>query len=113
MKLLALLATLAIGAAQPAIPPNASPGSTYTSDAWPPERFQKDNAAVVLFVSDVEPYCGHVDPPLHIIACSTFKDGTPIIVLPNPNLAPKDDVYARIAAHELAHISGWPAWHGQ
>ena len=112
--LLAIAALLSIGAATPPIPPDAPPGSTYTSDAWPPARYQGDGVAVVIFVADVEPYCGHAEPPLRIIACTRqTKDGTPIVVLPNPNLAPKDDAYARIAAHELGHVSGWPAWHGQ
>lgn len=109
--LVAVAACLCLGAADPPLPPDAPPGSSYVSSAWPPSQYQKDGAAVVIFTSDVGAYCGRASPPLTIIACSTAKDGTPIIIMPNPNLAPKDDFYAHIMAHELGHSEGWPAWH--
>jgi hypothetical protein len=109
--LLAALACICVGAAEPALPPNAPPGSTYVSSSWPPPAYQGDTVAVVIFATDVEALCGHATPPNHIIACTTFKNGTPIIVLPNANLAPKDDFYARIVAHEAGHALGWKAWH--
>jgi hypothetical protein len=111
--LFACLAMLGVSASDPPLPPNAPPGATYVSSSWPPQRFQGDNVAVVIFTSHVDQFCGKAQPPYTILACETTQNGAPVIVLPNPNMAPQDDPYARLTAHELGHLNGWPAWHGQ
>lgn len=103
-----LLAGVMMLAVNPALPPNSTP---YSSSA-PPMRYRGDNAPGTLFVSDVAPYCGPSDPGHRIIACSGDKNGTPIIVLPNPCPLADVEVYARIACHELGHRNGWPPLHG-
>lgn len=80
-------------------------------DFWPPDQFRKDNASITLFldVNGVAKLCG-VPAADHksILGCAiTAKDKVPIVVLPNPCLMQKDDFYAAIACHELAHINGW------
>lgn len=103
-----LLARAVALAVNPPMPPNSTPYSSAT----PPARYQGDNAAVTLFVSDVAPFCGQSDPGYRIIACSGDKNGTPIIILPNPRPLADVEVYARIACHELGHRNGWPRLHG-
>jgi hypothetical protein len=103
--IVALLCGLLLAA--PAMPQNNSPYST----ARPPERFQKDNAAVVVFVADVSTICGTLPDGYRIIACvRKSKSGAPIMVMPNPCLFP-GEVFSHIACHELAHVSGWTGLH--
>jgi hypothetical protein len=106
--LLALVPLALLGATQSTLAPN----STLYSDGTPPVRFQGEAAEVVVFVNDVEPYCGKAENPNYrIIACTGIKDGTPVTVLPNP-CAFNDQYYAHIACHEKGHVLGWPATHG-
>lgn len=78
---------------------------------WPPDQYRSDNAAVTLFVSPeaLSKICGTAaESGKAIIGCaSILKNGTPIVVLPNPCLMDADDFYAGIACHELAHVNGW------
>lgn len=78
----------------------------------PPERFQGDGVAVVLFVSDVRQYCNSDVPPGYtLIACAKRVDDTPVIVMPNPCPLGEYEFYARIACHELGHTNLWPGDH--
>ena len=88
----------------------AAPNSTMTSDAWPPTRFQGDNAAAVLFVAPglIDQLCGKAPAGYITEACQEGET----IVLPNPCLFPHDDNFARLSCHELGHRNLWPASHG-
>ena len=90
--------------------PVLAPNSTTTSDAWPPVRFQGDNAARVLFVAPglIDSLCG--EPPAGFAVEACEKDG--VIVLPNPCLSDHSDEFARLTCHEIGHIAGWPGTHG-
>lgn len=98
---------LAVVAAVPASTQYNSPYST----ARPPERFQFDNAAVAIFTSDVSQICGTLPDGYRIIACvQRTKDGTPIMVLPNPCMFPTEQ-FGHIVCHELGHRNGWGGRH--
>lgn len=78
----------------------------------PPERYQGEGVAVVLFVNDVRQYCNADIPPGYVLyACAGERDGVPTIVMPNPCPVGDIEFYARIACHELGHISGWSGNH--
>ena len=86
--------------------------NTTTSFAYPPPRYRGDNAALVIFASDVTRFCGPSAPGLTKLGCAGKRDGVPIIVLPNPNrtfLTPGE--YQKLVAHELAHTLGWSGDH--
>lgn len=107
----AVLAAIMCASAAPAQTPGYN---TPYSSAMPPERYRGDGAAVVFFVSDVEAYCGPSDPGKQIIACARrTRDGTPVIVMPNPRYAAElGDPYAVVMSHELAHAAhNWGANH--
>jgi hypothetical protein len=92
--------------------------SSSFSEIIPPERFQGDGGAVVIFggMATVRKLCAGVkldDGATAPLACSGVNDkGTPIIVAPNPCLAAQSDLYAAILCHELGHLNGWPSTHG-
>jgi hypothetical protein len=70
--------------------------------------WQKDNIAVVAFVSNPGEACANLlggIPDPSVLACVDDIGGKKII-LPNPCLI-KDEHYARIACHELGHTNGW------
>jgi hypothetical protein len=80
------------------------------ASVWPPDEYKGDNAAVVIFtdVAGVQSICHDAaEPGKAIVGCSGIKDGTPIIVLPNPCGMRPEDFYAGITCHELAHVNGW------
>jgi hypothetical protein len=102
----------------PAISANAAPNSTYEAVDKPiPARFQAPvNGVRVDFASAAEvdrvcaggkPVCGR-----RFYACA-FK--AKLLLLPNPcdvPGAPRGEGYAGLLCHELAHLNGWPATHG-
>ena len=79
----------------------------------PPPKYMGENAAVVIFANDVTEHCGPAPEGMVKLGCSgKLKDGTPVIVVPNPNAQAFDgEFYARIVAHELGHRNGWPGTH--
>lgn len=100
LKLLALTPLLAIGAH----------GPIYSG--MPPERFQGDGAAVVVFLSDVEQLCGPAEPGFKKLACAfKGKDGVPVLVLPSPCPLGEVESFARLTCHELGHRNGWGGNH--
>ena len=103
MKALLVVALLAA-------PSSLAPNSTMSSDAWPPTRFQSDNAAKVLFVAPglIDELCGKAPPGFQTEACQSGNT----IVLPNPCGFDHGDDYARLSCHEIGHLGGWPASHG-
>jgi len=90
--------------------PVLAPNSSVNSDAWPPSRFQGDNAARVLFVHPrlIDDLCGKAPTGFQTEACSTGN----IVILPNPCLFDHSDEFARLTCHEIGHIAGWPGTHG-
>jgi hypothetical protein len=91
--------------------------STLWSDATPPLRFQGPGVAVLVTVpsSEVQKDCGVKPPPdMEIMACSYLtKEGTPVIVVPNPCETEALDPFAHLLCHEAAHaMHGWPQTHG-
>jgi hypothetical protein len=92
-----------------------APHSTLYSDGIPPARFQKDGVAVVLFVSPdgIDGLCGKAGPGRVMLACTNWTaKGVAIVTLPNPCPRADKEYFARIACHELGHVGGWPATHG-
>lgn len=87
-----------------------APHSTPYSDAWPPERYDQDEGATVVFVNPrlIASLCGAPPKGMIVEACEDEDR----IILPNPCGFPKTDEYARLACHEKAHRSGWPGTHG-
>lgn len=100
MFLRAALAALAL--ATPA-------SSAVANNGMPPERFRGNVASIVIFTdrAGIDEMCG-VAPVGQIIACARrLRDGTPIIVMPNPCVIGDKELYARIMCHENGHINGW------
>jgi hypothetical protein len=94
--------------------PLASATNPKINNGMPPERFRGDVATVVIFTdrAGIGRLCGIAQPPYTIIACAGRIDGTPVIVMPNPCPLGDSEIYAKVMCHEMAHINGWPATHG-
>lgn len=118
----ALLALLALGAApapapsqcQPApivVPsPSLAPNSTYVSDGEPPERFggvPSKPVTVEFGQASIDMLCGI--PPCGMVFLGCTRGNT--MALPDP-FTVSSEQFAKIVRHELAHINGWPATHG-
>jgi hypothetical protein len=99
----ALAVPLLLSAEQPAH------GPIYSG--MPPERFQGDFAAVVVFTSNVEAFCGDPGPGLTIHGCAGMRDGVPTIIIYSPCASGPTERFARIACHEGAHLQGWGGNH--
>jgi hypothetical protein len=132
LMLIALLAIAAIAASEQQRPLETGPapleaqtapvqhsGVLRSPDSFreviPPERYQGDASAVVIFghANVIASLCGAPNAAgIGPLACAGEKDKTPIIVAPNPCLFADNDLYAAILCHELGHISGWPKDHG-
>jgi hypothetical protein len=91
--------------------PNLAPGSTYTNDGEPPQRFAHapKTALKIMFGQEaLDSICGR--PP-----CGFYFEGCQsgdTLVLLDP-FKTDDATFARIVRHELAHVNHWPATHGQ
>lgn len=106
-----LFAVSALTCCASATPVPTGPGTPHFS-GMPPQRFWREDATIVVFVADVTPYCGEAPAGLTTIACTKRKDGQAFVIMPHP--APygeAGDYYARIMAHEMAHVAGWTANH--
>jgi len=100
-----------------AVTPGMPPNATYLSDGRAPERFRADRTITIQFespeavnriCSNGRPICGY-----QFMACFIPGPLGRRIIMPNPNSYPDDDPYAHLLAHELAHVNGWPGWHGE
>jgi hypothetical protein len=90
--------------------PTTAANSTYTSDGEPPKRFAMppDKPVKVAFGgAAIDETCGR--PPCNMIFEGCVRGG--IVVLPDP-FTTDSATFARIVRHELAHVRGWPASHG-
>jgi hypothetical protein len=87
-----------------------TPDSTYYSDAEPPKRFSHPPSVTlrIRFGQDAidkmcgKPACGYV-----FEGCTRGNE----VALPDP-YSTDSETFARIVKHELAHVNGWPATHG-
>lgn len=73
----------------------------------PPERFQYDSSARIVFTGDLNRYCGEPAPDHHFAGCERANT----IYMPNPCPEAETDHYAKILCHEMAHVNGWSAVH--
>lgn len=86
-----------------------APNSTYVSDDEPPKRFRsvpRRTVRVAFGRAAINKYCGRPPCGLEFLGCTTDSG---LVVLPDP-FAAQD--FAKITRHELAHVAGWPASHG-
>lgn len=93
----------------------AAAAATLFTDARPPARFHDD----VVFMLDVRDQAG-IDaachprfgvPPRGMKTDACTLDGR--VVAPNPCAFSQSERYARMICHEMAHVNGWPATHGE
>lgn len=92
-----------------------APNATYWTDALPPERYAVEGFATIAFLTpeNVTKACGIEAPAgMRVMACTKRFEGRALIIMPLPNEAGKSEYYARLMAHEIAHLKGWPATHG-
>jgi hypothetical protein len=97
-----------------AVPPSVTtPNSTYYSDSLPPARFRGDNSIKVRFSDQagVDAVCGKAPCNMVTLACTSVRRPQ-LMTLPNPCRYPTSDGYAQLVCHELGHLNGWPATHG-
>jgi hypothetical protein len=90
--------------------PNFPPNSTYISHGEPPKRYGYPPTYVVRVAfgrANIDAICGR--PPCGNVFLGCNRGG--VMVLPDP-FATDSEEFARIARHELGHVNGWPASHG-
>lgn len=103
---LAIAGALALALPQSAVAKN--------SIDWAPERFRGNNVAVVIFTdrAGLDELCGVAPPPGVILACKRqLTNGTPVLILPNPNTYVGPVHYQQLVGHELGHVNGWSGEH--
>lgn len=116
----ALLLALAL-VASPAVPQTAPPvqhsgllrDPTSFSEIIPPERYQGNTIAVVIFTDreGIANLCGAGNGKTRPLACTAVRNGVAVMAVPNPCLNP-DNLYAAVLCHEKGHAAGWPGTHG-
>lgn len=80
------------------------------SQLWPPDEFMGNNASIVIFTDreGIEQACGSPPEGMVRIACQgTTAEGVSMIAIANPCLFPRDEFFAGIMCHELAHSNGF------
>jgi len=84
--------------------------STYYSDGMPPERFRANRKVMIQFggQADIERVCGKAPCNMIMLACQPPN----LLMLPNPCKYGPSDEFAKLVCHELGHLNGWPATHG-
>jgi len=90
--------------------PTIAANSTYISDGEPPKRFAMvpDRPVRVAFGrAAIDATCGR--PPCNMVFEGCVRGG--VIALPDP-FTTDSMTFARVVRHELAHVRGWPASHG-
>jgi hypothetical protein len=105
----------ACSAGMPALPSRPlATGSTYFSDAMPPERFRNASQAhlVIETPAEISRICIAAGAPAlpcgySYVACTIGST----VHMSNPCDHP-DERWAALMCHELAHVQGWPATHG-
>ena len=89
-----------------------TPNATYYSDSEPPVRFRKSGSVTVQFTTQagINSICGKA--PCNMVTLGCLETGPARMILPNPCSYPASDDYAELVCHELGHLNGWPATHG-
>lgn len=95
------------------VPPSiTTPHSTYYNDGSPPVRFAHvPNHAIKMAFGQksIDSLCGRPPCGMVFVAC-TSDDGT-TMALPDPFTTDPQSFVATLR-HELGHVNGWPATHG-
>jgi hypothetical protein len=102
----------------PAIPANAPANSTWLAAGKPiPERFRGAPAGWLkiqfMEADEVNRVCAGGQAVCGRIFYACVRGDT--LIMPNPcdePGAPEDKGYAGTLCHEVAHVNGWPATHG-
>lgn len=82
----------------------------------PPVRFRGAPPHILVnfaYPSEIARLCGYQDRRDVVVeGCTRMAEGrTPVMILPHPSkVDPRD--FARISAHEIGHVNGWPGNHG-
>lgn len=91
-----------------------APNSSLFSDARPPARYQAEATVTLKFAEQDQidaachPRYGVPPAGMKTDACATGRT----IIAPNPCEYDETDRYAHLLCHEMAHVNGWPATHG-
>lgn len=118
---LALVALVTASASPPPAPtcqpapivvqaPGVALNSTFVSDGEPPMRFRHlpTHAVIVAFgQTEIDALCGV--PPCQKIFLGCIRGDQ--MALPDPYTT-DSETFARVVRHELSHVNGWPASHG-
>jgi hypothetical protein len=122
MRSLIALAALATVSASPPPQPICQPApvviqtpqmpanSTYVSDGEPPLRFSHapDHPLIIGFGQEnIDALCGRPPCGKKFLGCTRGDQ----MALPDP-FTTDSMTFGRIVRHELAHVNGWPASHG-
>lgn len=122
MRALAVLPLLALSAGQPSPPQTCpkplpvpvtvtAPSSTYYTDVEPPARFAHvpPQSLTISFGQDaIARLCGRPPCGMIFLGCTRGNE----MALPDP-FTTDSQTFARIVRHELGHVAGWPATHGE
>lgn len=89
-----------------------APNSSYVSEAAPPLRFRGDARTIIQFAppDEVDRLCSG-GRPVCGFRFSACRRGNQLI-MPNPCGPAMAEPFAKLLCHELAHVNGWPATHG-
>jgi hypothetical protein len=124
-RLVALAALFIVSAAPPPAAPPATcqpapvivqtpqmpANSTYVSDGEPPLRYSHPPTHPIIIgfgQANIDNLCGR--PPCGKIFLGCTRGDQ--MALPDP-FTTDSLTFARIVRHELSHVNGWPATHGQ
>jgi len=87
-----------------------APNSTYYSNGAPPERF-RHGPQITLKIQfgreAIDKLCGKPPCNMFFAACTRGDQ----MALPDP-FTTDPAVFAHVLQHELGHVNGWPATHG-
>tara|TARA_R110000772_G_scaffold89304_2_gene185111 strand:+ start:8803 stop:9123 length:321 start_codon:yes stop_codon:yes gene_type:complete len=102
----------ALAALLPLVLVSASPVAGVVYSGTPPVQYWGQGAAFTVYANDVNEFCPvAVRPGAVLLGCHYERDGLSIIVLPNPCVLAKTELFARLACHEKGHLNGWPGDH--
>lgn len=90
--------------------PNLAPNSTYVSDAEPPARFRgipHRPLTIEYGAEAIARFCGRPPCRKRFLGCAR---GDRIAII-DP-FTEDSQLFAKIMRHEMAHLNGWPATHG-
>jgi hypothetical protein len=83
--------------------------TSLTYDGLPPTRYEGNRTLKLTVVDDLTTVCGQPPKGFAFLGCARGETA----FLPNPCPRGPTESYARVLCHELAHLNGWPATHGE